>query len=90
MVIWKEDMDDTIEIIISLENSGILIDGVYETVKNQIKEENSGFRGMLLGTLIASILGNMLIGKDVIRALKGAAAAVLLYKLYKREEDIRI
>ena len=90
MVIWKEDMDDTIEIIISLENAGILIDGVYETVKNQIKEQKSGFRGMLLGTLIASILGNMLIGKDVIRALKGAAAAVLLYKLYKWEEDIRI
>ena len=54
----------------SLEGSGLLIKGISETIKNETKEQNSGFLAMLLGTLAASILGNALAwkGKGVTRA----------------------
>ena len=55
-------MDDIVKIIKSLENSGILIDGVSETVKHEIKKQEGGFLGMLLGVLVDSMLGNMLTG----------------------------
>ena len=66
----NEYMDDIIRIIKSLENLGVLIDGVRETVKHEIKEKESGFLGMLLWTLGTSILGNMLTRKGVERAGK--------------------
>ena len=56
-------MDDIVKIIKSLENSGILIDGVSETVKHEIKKQEGGFLGMLLGVLVDSMLGNRLTGK---------------------------
>ena len=46
---------------------GVLIDGVSKTVKNEMKEQELGFLGMLLGTLGASMLGNMLTGKGFAR-----------------------
>ena len=46
---------------------GVLIDGVSKTVKNEMKEQELGFFGMLLGTLGASMLGNMLTGKGFVR-----------------------
>ena len=57
-------MNDIIRIIKSLENSIVLLDGASETVKHEIKKE-CGFLGMLLRTLGASILGNMLTRKGV-------------------------
>ena len=51
---------------------GILLDGITETVKNEVKEQKGGFLSMLLGTLGASLLGNMLAGKGVIRAGYGS------------------
>ena len=63
-------MVDIIKIKKSLENSGILIDGVSETVKHQIKKQEGRFLGMLLVTLGASVLGNMLSGKGAVRAGK--------------------
>ena len=38
LFIWNEDVNDIIEIIRSLEDSGILIDGFTETVKHEIKK----------------------------------------------------
>ena len=46
----------------SLEDSGLLLKGVTETVQNEVKEQKGGFRSMLLGTLGASLLGNILTG----------------------------
>ena len=57
----------------SLEDSGLLLEGVSETIKNEAKEQKEGFLSMLLGTLGASLLGNMLAGKGVIRAGEGTA-----------------
>ena len=56
----------------SLVESGLLIIGVSETVKNEAEEQKGGFLGMLFGFLGASLLGNLLICKDTIRAGEGA------------------
>ena len=47
-------MQDLLKIVKSLEDSGILLNGVTETVKNEVKEQKGGFLSMLLGTLGAS------------------------------------
>ena len=65
-------MDDFFKIVKSLEDSGVLLKGVSETIQNEAKEQRGGFLGMLLGTLGASLLGDILSkglsGKGVIRA----------------------
>ena len=61
-------MDDIIRIVKSLENSGILIDGVSKTVKHEIKKQEARFFVMLLGTLNFSVLERNLIEKGVMRA----------------------
>ena len=57
-----------LNIVQSLEESGLLIKGISETIKNKEKEQKGGFFPMLLGTLAASILGNTLTGRGEIRA----------------------
>ena len=68
-------MNDIMEIIKSLEESGLLIKGISETIKNEGKEQKGGFFGRLLGTLSASLLGNLLTGKGIIRAGEGIIRA---------------
>ena len=63
-------MED-IKIVKSLEDSGLLLKGVTETVQNEVKEQKGGFLSMLLGTLGASLLGNLLTEKGIYRAGKG-------------------
>ena len=41
-------MDDIVRIIKSLESSGVLIDGVSETIKHENKKQEGGFLGILL------------------------------------------
>ena len=66
-------MEDILKIVKSLEDSGLLLKEVSETIKNETKEQKRGFLSMLLGTLGASVLGNMLAGKGVIREGEGTA-----------------
>ena len=66
-------MEDILKIDKSLEDSGILLEGVSETIKNEANEQKGGFLSMLLCTLGASLLGDMLSGKGVIRAGEGTA-----------------
>ena len=61
-------MEDILKIVKSLDDSDILLKGVTETIQNKAREEKGGFLSMLLGTLGASLLGNMLAGKGVTRA----------------------
>ena len=68
LIISNKDMDDLIEIVKSLEDSGLLLKGVTESVQNEVKEQRGGFLSMLLGTLGASLLGNLLAGKGIHRA----------------------
>ena len=76
LIIEKEDMNDIMKIIEALENSGILLKGVSETIENETKEQKGGFLSMLLGTLGASLLGNLLTGgKGIMRAGDGIVRA---------------
>ena len=69
-------MNDIMKIIKALENSGILLKGVSKTIKNETKEQRGGFLSMLLGTLGASLLGNLLTGgKGIVRAGEESAAS---------------
>ena len=61
-------MNDIIKIVPALEDSNILLKGVTEKVKNGTKEQKGGFLSMLLGTVGASLLGNVLTGKGFVRA----------------------
>ena len=76
LIIEEEDMNDIMEIIEALENSGILLNGVSKTIENETKEKRGGFLSMLLGTLGASLLGNLLTGgKGIMRAGDGTLRA---------------
>ena len=76
LIIEQEDMNDIMEIIKALENSGILLNGVSKTIKKETKEQRGGFLSMLLGTLGASLLGNILTGgKGTMRAGDGIVRA---------------
>ena len=76
LIIEEEDMKDIMKIIEALENSGILLKGVSKTIENETKEQRGGFLIMLLGTLGASLLGNLLTGgKGIVRAGDGIVRA---------------
>ena len=71
LIISNKDIEDLIKIVKSLEDSGLLLKGVTETVQNEVKEQKGGFLSMLLGTLGASLLGNLLTGKGINKKGKG-------------------
>ena len=77
LIISNNKMEDIIEIVKSLEDSGLLLEGVTETVQNEVKEQKRGFLGMLLGTLGASLLGSLLTGKGIYRAGKGKGEGIV-------------
>ena len=66
-------MNDIIKIVQALEDSNILSKGETKTIKNESNEQKGGFLSMLLGTLGASLLGNLLSG--IRRAGEGIARA---------------
>ena len=71
LLISNEEMNDIMKIVQDLEDSNILLKGVTKTIKNETKEQKGGFLSMLLGTLGASLLGNLLTGKGIARAGSG-------------------
>ena len=73
LIFSNDEIKDFIKIFKSLKDSGVLIGGISETIKHEVKEQRGGFLSMLLGTLGASLLGNMLAIKRVIRAGEGTA-----------------
>ena len=69
LITEQEDMNNIIKIIEALENSGILLKGVTKAIENETKEQRGRFLSMLLGTLGASLLGNVLTsGIGIVRA----------------------
>ena len=76
LIISNDVMNDILKIVKSLENSGVLLKGVSETIQHEAKEQRGGFLSMSLGTLGASLLGDILSkslsGKGVIRAGYGS------------------
>ena len=75
LIISNEEMNDVMKIVKSIEESGLLIKGVSETVKNEAKEQKGEFLRMLLGTLVPGLLRNLLTGKITIRAAEGTVRA---------------
>ena len=79
LIISNDEMDDILKIVQSLEDSRVLLKGVSETLQNEAKEQRGGFLSMLLGTLGASLLGDLLTknlsGKGVIRGGEGVIRA---------------
>ena len=71
LIILNKEMNDMIKIVQTVENSNILLKAVTKTIKNETKEQREGFLSMLLGTLAASLLGNILAGKGIVRAGSG-------------------
>ena len=72
VIISNDEMEDIIKIVQALEDSGLLLKGVSEIIQDEAKEQKGGFPSVLLGTLGASLLGNMLAGKGVVRAGYGS------------------
>ena len=79
LIISNDEMDDILKIVKSLEDSGVLLKGVSETIQNEAKEQRGGFLSTLLGTLGDSLLGDVLSkglsGRGVIRAGEGTIRA---------------
>ena len=75
LIISNDEIDDILKIVKSLENSGLLLKGVSETIQHEAKRQRGGFLSMLLGTLGASLLGDILSGKGVIRDGEGTIRA---------------
>ena len=76
LIMSNDEIGDIINIVKSLAGSGLLLKGVTETVQNEAKEQKGGFLSMLLGTLGASLLGNLLTGKGIYRAGKGKGKGI--------------
>ena len=77
LIISNEEMNDTMKIVQALEDSNILFKRGTKAIKNETKEQKGGFFSMLLGTLGASLLGNMLAGKGIVRASSGNKKGIL-------------
>ena len=71
LIISNKEINDITKIVQALEDSDILLKGVTKTIKNETKEQKGGFLSMLLGTLGASLLGNLLTGKELLRVGSG-------------------
>ena len=79
LIISNDEMDGILKIVKSLEDSGVLLKGVCETIQHEAKEQRGGFLSMLLGTLGGSLLGDVLSkglsGKGVVRTGEGTIRA---------------
>ena len=71
LIMSNDEINGIIKIVKSLEDSCLLLKWVTETVKNEVKEQKGGLLSIILGTLGASLLGNILTGKGIYRAGKG-------------------
>ena len=83
-------MNDVMKIVQALEDSNILLKGVTKTVKNETKDQKGGFLNMLLDTLGASFLGNLLSGKWTVRAGSGNKKGKIIVRArYGKEWDFQ-
>ena len=90
-------MEEMMKTVKSLEESGLLLKRISETIKNEGKEQKGGFLPILLGTLAASILVNTLKWKGVIRAVESTIRAgqdfschLILYQILKYKVIIKM
>ena len=67
-------MDNILKIVKSLDDSSLLLKGVSETIQNEANEQKRGFLSMLLGTLGASLVGNLSASEEINRNEDGTIA----------------
>ena len=68
LIISNQEINEIVKIFKLLEESGLLIKGVSKKIKNEAKEQKDGFFRVLIDTLGATLLGDILIGKSTVRA----------------------
>ena len=68
LLISNKEMNDIMKTVKDLEDSNILLKEVTKTIKNETKKQKGGLLIILLDTLGASLLGNLLSGKAIARA----------------------
>ena len=78
-------MEGIIQIVKALEDSGFLLNVVSETIQNEAKEKKGGFLSLLLSTLGASLLGNILTSKGMNRAGERLSNNTKVQKYYQNE-----
>ena len=71
LIISNEEMSDVMKIVQALEYCNIVLKGVTKIIENDRKEQKGRFLIMLLGTLGASFLGNLLERKRIVKACTG-------------------
>ena len=76
LIISNEEMEHVTKIVEPLEDSDLLLKGVGEKFQTEAKEQKGEFLGILLGILGASLLGNMLKGKGIIKAGYGSKGSL--------------
>ena len=75
LITSNEEMEDIMKILKSLEDSGLLLKSVSEIIQTETKEQKGEFLSMILSTLGASLLGNMVTDKRLNRAVEGKIRA---------------
>ena len=84
LIISNDEMDEILKIVKSLENSGVLLKGISETIQHEAKEQRGGFLSILLGTLGASLLDDVLpkglSGRGVLELMKEQLELVMVPK----------
>ena len=78
LIIQNEEIGDIMKTVKSLKESELLIKGISQKIKSKAKEQKVGFLSILLGTLDASILGNAIVGKRVIKADDKVQSRIIL------------
>ena len=87
LIISNDEIKDIIKIVKSLEDSGLLLKEVSETVQNEAREQTGEFLSMLLGTLGASLLGNILEGREINRTGEGVVRASYGHRSSKNKKN---
>ena len=64
LIISNGEMNYIMKIVKILKELGLAIKDVSEKIKDEAKEQNDRFLGMLLSTLAASLLGKMPASKE--------------------------
>ena len=82
LIISNEEMNDIMKIVKSLEESDLLIKSVSKTIENKAKEQKGRFLGMLLDSLGASVLANLLQGKDKLQRVKTLSDQVRIFNAF--------
>ena len=82
LIISNEEMNDIMKIVKSLEESDLLKKSVSKTIENEAKEQKGRFLGMLLDSLGASVLANLLQGKDKLQRVKTLSEQVRIFNAF--------